>query len=192
MGFVLGTGDLSELAQGYCTYNDDHMSNYNVNCDIPKILVRYLITWFVDADIFGQGVSKNLYDISKTPISAELIKSERAGAIGQFTENEIGSNILRDFFMYHLVRKDESPDKIFYLACLAFKDEFEPKVIIKWLKSFYRLFFANQFKRDCAPNGPMIGTISASPRGYLRLPLDAGVPSSWQMILDNIKRELKK
>lgn len=192
LGFVIGTGDLSEAAQGWCTYNGDHMSSYNINCDVPKTLVKFLVSSLAKVDVFGSTVSKILLDILNTPISPELVKAGKNGEIGQKTEDEIGPYDLHDFFLYHIVRKGESPEKVFYLACIAFQNVFDGLAILKWLKSFYKRFFANQFKRDCVPNGPMIGTISLSPRGYWRMPSDAAVPASWLETLEQIESIVKE
>ncbi len=172
-GFVIGTGDLSELALGFATYNGDHMSMYNVNCSIPKTLIRYLIKYFAD---FGGGRLKEiLYDILDTPVSPELLPPDEAGAISQVTEDIVGPYELHDFFLYCMMRTGFSPEKIFYLANVAFKGKYDEKTILKWLKKFYYRFFAQQYKRSAVPDGPKVGSVSLSPRGDWRMPSDACV-----------------
>ena len=170
-GFVIGTGDLSELALGWCTYNGDHMSMYAVNASIPKTLVRYLVAWFKDKET---GRKKEiLQDILATPISPELLPPTESGKILQKTESAIGPYVLHDFFLYHFLRLGESPKKIYMLACLTFKDSFSKEEIKKWLKVFITRFFTQQFKRNCMPDGIKVGSVSLSPRGDLRMPSDA-------------------
>ena len=170
-GFVIGTGDLSELALGWCTYNGDHMSMYAVNASIPKTLVRYLVAWFKDKET---GRKKEiLQDILATPISPELLPPTESGKILQKTESAIGPYVLHDFFLYHFLRLGESPKKIYMLACLTFKDSFSKEEIKKWLKVFITRFFTQQFKRNCMPDGIKAGSVSLSPRGDLRMPSDA-------------------
>ncbi|MCD8238285.1 MAG: NAD(+) synthase [Clostridiales bacterium] len=172
-GFVIGTGDLSELALGFATYNGDHMSMYNVNCSIPKTLIRYLIKYFAD---FGGGRLKEiLYDILDTPVSPELLPPNEAGAISQVTEDIVGPYELHDFFLYCMMRTGFPPEKIFYLANVAFKGKYDEKTILKWLKKFYYRFFAQQYKRSAVPDGPKVGSVSLSPRGDWRMPSDACV-----------------
>ena len=169
-GFVIGTGDLSELALGWCTYNGDHMSMYAVNASIPKTLVRYLVAWFKDKET---GRKKEiLQDILATPISPELLPPTESGKILQKTESAIGPYVLHDFFLYHFLRLGESPKKIYMLACLTFKDSFPKEEIKKWLKVFITRFFTQQFKRNCMPDGIKVGSVSLSPRGDLRMPSD--------------------
>ena len=170
-GFVIGTGDLSELALGWCTYNGDHMSMYAVNASIPKTLVRYLVAWFKDKE--KDHKKEILQDILATPISPELLPPTESGKILQKTESAIGPYVLHDFFLYHFLRLGESPKKIYMLACLTFKDSFSKEEIKKWLKVFITRFFTQQFKRNCMPDGIKVGSVSLSPRGDLRMPSDA-------------------
>ena len=170
-GLVIGTGDLSELALGWCTYNGDHMSMYAVNASIPKTLVRYLVAWFKDKE--KDHKKEILQDILATPISPELLPPTESGKILQKTESAIGSYVLHDFFLYHFLRLGESPKKIYMLACLTFKDSFSKEEIKKWLKVFITRFFTQQFKRNCMPDGIKVGSVSLSPRGDLRMPSDA-------------------
>ncbi|MDO5393961.1 MAG: NAD(+) synthase [Mycoplasmatota bacterium] len=172
-GLVIGTGDLSELALGWCTYNGDHMSMYSVNTSIPKTLVRYLVDWVADkSDAKKKEVIKDILD---TPISPELLPPDEAGNILQKTESSIGPYVLHDFFLYHFLRYGASPKKIFFLAKRTFKESFTAKEILKWLKVFLKRFFTQQFKRNCVPDGIKVGTVSLSPRGDLRMPSDAAV-----------------
>jgi len=171
-GLVIGTGDLSELALGWCTYNGDHMSMYAVNCSIPKTLVRYLVQWVAD-NMAEPGAKEVLHRILDTPISPELLPPGANGDIFQKTEEIIGPYELHDFFLYHMVRYGASPRKILFLASHAFKGKYADDVILKWLRVFYRRFFSQQFKRSCLPDGPKVGTISLSPRGDWRMPSDA-------------------
>ncbi|ADY57134.1 NH(3)-dependent NAD(+) synthetase [Syntrophobotulus glycolicus DSM 8271] len=171
-GIVVGTGDLSELALGWCTYNGDHMSNYAVNAGIPKTLVKYLVSWYADTSQ-NTKVTKTLQDILATPISPELLPADRTGEIEQKTEEKIGSYDLHDFFLYHMMRWGYSPKKIFLLAELAFQDKFDSSEILRWLKVFYQRFFSQQFKRSCLPDGPKVGSVCLSPRGDWRMPSDA-------------------
>lgn len=176
-GLVIGTGDLSELALGWCTYNGDHMSMYAVNVSIPKTLVRYLVKYFADTEKV-EKCRKTILDILDTPISPELLPPDKNGNIKQETENVVGPYILHDFFLYHFMRYGASPDKIRYIANKTFKDMYDSETIDKWLKFFIKRFFNQQFKRSCLPDGPKVGTISVSPRGDLRMPSDAD-SSTW-------------
>ena len=170
-GLVIGTGDLSELALGWCTYNGDHMSMYAVNTSIPKTLVRYLVAWVKDTT---DGKKKEvLQDILDTPISPELLPPDEAGNILQKTESSIGPYVLHDFYLYHFLRYGATPKKIYTLAKHTFKNSFSKEEIKKWLKVFIRRFFTQQFKRNCIPDGVKVGSISLSPRGDLRMPSDA-------------------
>lgn len=171
-GLVVGTGDLSELALGWSTYNGDHMSMYAVNCGVPKTLVKYLVTWYSENIATGKTVSI-LKSIADTPISPELMPPNENGEIEQKTEDIIGPYELHDFFLYYMIRHRADPGKILYLARIAFKDQYDEKTIKKWLKVFYRRFFSQQFKRSCIPDGPKVGTVSLSPRGDWRMPSDA-------------------
>jgi NAD+ synthase (glutamine-hydrolysing) len=172
-GIVIGTGDLSELALGWCTYNGDHMSMYGVNSSIPKTLVRYLVQWFAD-----DRNSDVLRDILDTPVSPELLPPTD-GKISQVTEDLVGPYELHDFFLYYLLRFGFSPSKILFLAKHSdLAKSYSDDVILKWLKTFYHRFFSQQFKRSCMPDGAKVGTINLSPRGDWRMPSDAMV-SAW-------------
>lgn len=171
-GFVVGTGDLSEAALGWCTFNGDHMSMYHVNAGIPKTLVRYLINWCADEEFSG-APAKVLHDIANTPISPELLPVNAAGGQGQQTEDVVGPYELHDFFLYHLVRHGATPKKIVFLAENAFAGKYNQATIIRWLEVFVRRFFAQQFKRSAFPDGPKIGSVALSPRGDWRMPSDA-------------------
>jgi NAD+ synthase (glutamine-hydrolysing) len=171
-GLVIGTGDLSELALGWCTYNGDHMSMYAVNCSIPKTLVKFLVKWVAE-NVSKKETSDILYRVIDTPISPELLPPTGKGEINQKTEDIVGPYELHDFFLYHMIRYGADPQKIKYLAQHAFGDQYDAETILKWLKVFYRRFFSQQFKRSCLPDGPKVGTISLSPRGDWRMPSDA-------------------
>lgn len=182
-GLVIGTGDLSELALGWCTYNGDHMSMYAVNTSIPKTLVRYLVAWVKDTT---DGKKKEvLQDILDTPISPELLPPDEAGNILQKTESSIGPYVLHDFYLYHFLRYGATPKKIYTLAKHTFKNSFSKEEIKKWLTVFIRRFFTQQFKRNCIPDGVKVGSISLSPRGDLRMPSDASM-EAWLKELDQI------
>lgn len=182
-GLVIGTGDLSELALGWCTYNGDHMSMYAVNTSIPKTLVRYLVAWIKDTT---DGKKKEvLQDILDTPISPELLPPDEAGNILQKTESSIGPYVLHDFYLYHFLRYGATPKKIYTLAKQTFKNSFSKEEIKKWLKVFIRRFFTQQFKRNCIPDGVKVGSISLSPRGDLRMPSDANY-ETWIKELEDI------
>lgn len=170
-GIVVGTGDLSELALGWCTYNGDHMSMYSVNASIPKTLVEYIIKWVADN---SKEEYKNIINaILDTPISPELLPPDENGNIEQKTEEQVGPYILHDFFLYHFLRYGAEPKKIYILACKTFKNDFKKEDIKHWLQVFIKRFFTQQFKRNCMPDGPKVGTVSLSPRGDLRMPSDA-------------------
>ncbi len=171
-GLVVGTGDLSELALGWATYNGDHMSMYGVNASVPKTLVRHLVEWVAhqSADL---AVRDTLLDIAATPISPELIPTDNEGNIAQVTEDLVGPYVLHDFFLYHFLRWGFRPRKLFMLAQQAFEGEFDADVIKKWLTTFCRRFFMQQFKRSCLPDGPKVGSCSLSPRGDWRMPSDS-------------------
>lgn len=171
-GLVIGTGDLSELALGWCTYNGDHMSMYSVNCGVPKTLVKYLVKWVSD-NVIDHKAKDVLNNILNTPITPELLPPDPNGEIKQKTEDIIGPYELHDFFLYHIVRYGACPQKVLFLAQQAFKGEYSREVIKKWLKVFYKRFFSQQFKRSCLPDGPKVGTISLSPRGDWRMASDA-------------------
>lgn len=182
-GLVIGTGDLSELALGWCTYNGDHMSMYAVNTSIPKTLVRYLVAWVKDTT---DGKKKEvLQDILDTPISPELLPPDEAGNILQKTESSIGPYVLHDFYLYHFLRYGATPKKIYTLAKHTFKNSFSKEEIKKWLKVFIKRFFTQQFKRNCIPDGVKVGSISLSPRGDLRMPSDASY-EAWIKELEDI------
>ncbi len=169
-GIVIGTGDMSELALGWATYNGDHMSMYGVNCGVPKTLVRYLVKYVADV---SQGELKDvLLDILDTPVSPELLPPE-AGDIAQKTEDIVGPYELHDFFIYYTVKYAFEPKKIYRLAADSFDGQYDAETILKWLKTFYRRFFSQQFKRSCVPDGPKVGEISLSPRSDLKMPSDA-------------------
>lgn len=175
-GMVIGTGDMSELALGWATYNGDHMSMYGVNASVPKTLVRHLVSYYASHCCEGT-LAEVLYDVLDTPVSPELLPPED-GKISQKTEELVGPYELHDFFLYHLMRYGCEPSKIYRLARIAFAGEYDDVTILKWLKTFYRRFFSQQFKRSCLPDGPKVGTVSLSPRGDLRMPSDAAV-SIW-------------
>jgi NAD+ synthase (glutamine-hydrolysing) len=186
-GIVIGTGDLSELALGWATYNGDHMSMYAVNASIPKTLIRYLVEYEA-ARTDNETLGATLADILATPVSPELLPSED-GQISQKTENIVGPYNLHDFFLYYLMRFGFTPRKIFRLAEYAFGDEYGREFILSWLKVFYKRFFAQQFKRSCIPDGPKVGTVALSPRGDWRMPSDACV-RVWLKELDELDEEI--
>ena len=171
-GIVVGTGDLSELALGWCTYNGDHMSMYGVNGSIPKTLIRWIIEAVAEDELFAASRDV-LMDILDTPISPELLPPDAQGKIAQQTEDLVGPYALHDFYLYHMLNFGFTPTKIYTLACRAFKDDFEPAVIKKWLRTFYWRFFTQQFKRNCMPDGAKALPISFSPRGDWQMPSDA-------------------
>lgn len=181
-GFVVGTGDLSEAALGWCTFNGDHMSMYHVNIGVPKTLVRYIIDWCAESELF-QATTEVLHDISATPISPELLPSDANGDIAQKTEALVGPYDLHDFFLYHIVRHGAPPSKVCYLAELAFGPRFNRKTILKWLRVFVRRFFNQQFKRSAMPDGPKVGSVALSPRGDWRMPSDAS-SATWLAEID--------
>lgn len=185
-GLVVGTGDLSELALGWCTYNADQMSMYGVNSSIPKTLVKYLVKWYAETNV-NDKIKAILLDICDTPVSPELLPPDKEGKIAQITENNIGSYDLHDFFLYNMLRNGYSPKKIYALAVKAFINTrgFNEKNILDTLKIFYKRFFTQQFKRSCMPDGAKVGSISLSPRGDLRMPSDASY-SLWLNELENI------
>lgn len=176
-GMVVGTGDLSELALGWATYNGDQMSMYGVNAGIPKTLVRYLVKWVADTQVNPEA-SLILKDVLDTPVSPELLPADKEGKIAQKTEDIVGPYELHDFFLYYMIRFGFRPAKIYYLAQQAFAGIYRDDVIKKWLNTFLRRFFTQQFKRSCMPDGPKVGSISLSPRGDWRMPSDA-VATTW-------------
>ena len=187
-GFVVGTGDLSELALGWATYNGDHMSMYGVNNSIPKTLIKYLIKYFADTTS-DSNLKEILYDILDTPVSPELLPPDENGNIAQITEDVVGPYELHDFFLYNMMRLSFEPKKIFYIANIAFKNKYDKKTIYKWLRNYYWRFFSQQFKRSCLPDGPKVGSVSLSPRGDWRMPSDA-VSKLWLAQMDEIEKTL--
>ncbi|MBQ4474267.1 MAG: NAD(+) synthase [Lachnospiraceae bacterium] len=182
-GLVVGTGDLSELALGWATYNGDHMSMYGVNGSIPKTLVRYLVRYFAD-ETQDEVLRGTLLDVLDTPVSPELLPAE-GGKISQKTEDIVGPYELHDFFLYHMMRFGYLPSKIYRMAVYAFDGRYDGETILKWLRTFYRRFFSQQFKRSCLPDGPKVGSVALSPRGDLRMPSDA-CAALWQSDLDRL------
>ena len=176
-GLVIGTGDLSELALGWCTYNGDHMSMYSVNAGVPKTLVQYLIRYVASLPSFAEQ-SATLLDVVDTPISPELTPADANGNIAQKTEDLVGPYELHDFFLYYLLRHGFRPQKIYMLAQAAFRDKYDDDTLRHWLQTFCRRFFSQQFKRSCLPDGPKVGSVSLSPRGDWRMPSDASA-SLW-------------
>ena len=185
-GMVLGTGDLSELALGWATYNGDHMSMYGVNAGVPKTLVRHLVEWFAYDAADGSELRRILLDIAATPVSPELLPPTTGGDIAQVTEDLVGPYELHDFFLYHTLRFGSRPSKIYRLARQAFNGDYADDVILKWLRVFFRRFFSQQFKRSCLPDGPKVGSVCLSPRGDWRMPSDAS-PSIWLKEIDEIE-----
>ena len=178
-GLVVGTGDLSEMALGWATYNGDHMSMYGVNAGVPKTLVRSLVKWAAEnrfegsSDNEGRSIKDILLDIVDTPISPELLPANEKGEIQQVTEDLVGPYELHDFFIYNFMRFGYSPEKIYFLAKKAFEGSYDEETILKWLKTFVRRFFSQQFKRSCMPDGPKVGSVGLSPRGDWDMPSDA-------------------
>ena len=194
-GFVVGTGDLSELALGWATYNGDHMSMYGVNASIPKTLVKHLVTWAAN-NMADEAARTTLIDIVNTPISPELIPADENGNIKQVTEDLVGPYELHDFFLYQVLRFGFRPRKVYMLACQAFNGNgngthYPEATILKWLNTFYRRFFSQQFKRSCLPDGPKVGSCSLSPRGDWRMPSDATV-KAWTDDLATIQQSLQE
>ncbi len=185
---VLGTGDLSESALGWCTFNGDHMSMYHVNVGVPKTLVRAMIDWCACV-LFSGSAASVLRDICDTPISPELLPAGDDGSIVQRTEESVGPYALHDFFLYQVLRHQFAPSKVLYLANAVFGDEYSPAVIERWLRVFYERFFSSQFKRSCMPDGPKVGSVALSPRADWRMPSDASV-SAW--LLDLVATVHKK
>lgn len=184
-GIVIGTGDLSELALGWATYNGDHMSMYGVNSGVPKILVRYLVEWYAVTKA-SEAVGKVLADVLSTPVSPELLPPDNNGEIAQKTEDVVGPYELHDFFLYYTLRYGFSPERIFILATHAFSaDKYPTATIKKWMRVFFRRFFTQQFKRSCLPDGPKIGSVCLSPRGDWRMPSDVSA-DVWLASLDRL------
>ena len=179
---VSGTGDLSELALGWATYNGDHMSMYGVNASVPKTLVRHLVLWTAH-NVADEGCREVLEDIAATPISPELLPADEQDNITQKTEDLVGPYELHDFFLYYMVRHGFAPKKIAFLAHEAFAGQYDDDTIRKWLRTFLRRFFQQQFKRSCLPDGPKVGSCSLSPRGDWRMPSDADA-AQWLAELD--------
>ena len=182
-GIVIGTGDLSELALGWCTYNGDHMSMYGVNASIPKTLIRWMIAAIAESESFASA-REVLEDILDTPISPELLPPDASGKISQYTEDLVGPYALHDFFLYYMLRFGFTPTKIYALACRAFQGDFDGETIKKWMKAFYHRFFTQQFKRSCLPDGVKVGSVCLSPRGDWRMPSDA----SGRIWLEEVER----
>ncbi len=182
-GMVIGTGDLSELALGWATYNGDHMSMYGVNAGVPKTLVRYLVGYF--ASVAGEPLQSVLYDVLDTPVSPELLPPEENGDIAQRTEDIVGPYELHDFFMYYIMRFGFPPHKIYRIALQTFEGRYSPDVIRKWLANFVRRFFTQQFKRSCLPDGPKVGSEAISPRGDWRMPSDM-LYADWMRDVESI------
>ena len=182
-GMVIGTGDLSELALGWATYNGDHMSMYGVNASIPKTLVRHLVQYYADTHA-DESLKAVLLDILDTPVSPELIPPKE-GEITQKTEDLVGPYELHDFFLYQMIRFGYAPSKIYRMACIAFEDEYTSETILKWMKNFYHRFFTQQFKRSCVPDGPKVGSVALSPRGDWRMPSDASA-RIWKAELETL------
>lgn len=187
-GLVIGTGDLSELALGWCTYNADQMSMYGVNASIPKTLVRYIVEWCADHEFSGR-TAEVLHDICATPVSPELLPLQDGGTQAQETEKTIGPYELHDFFLYHFVRFQATPRKIMFLSQHAFGNKYDTQTRHKWLTTFFRRFFSQQFKRSPMPDGPKVGTVALSPRGDWRMPSDASA-ALWMRELEEIGREI--
>lgn len=185
-GLVVGTGDMSELALGWATYNGDHMSMYGVNCSVPKTLVRHLVRYYADT-CGDEAIRSILYDVLDTPVSPELLPP-KDGEISQKTEDLVGPYELHDFFLYYLLRFGYTPRKIYRVAKLAFAGAYDNETILKWLKKFYWRFFTQQFKRSCVPDGPKVGSVGLSPRGDLRMPSDACI-NVWKEELDALNAE---
>ncbi len=185
-GIVIGTGDLSELALGWCTYNGDHMSMYGVNSSIPKTLVKYIVQWYAEEMTDGK-IKDALLDVVCTPVSPELLPPDKEGNIVQFTEQTVGSYDLNDFFLYNMIRNGYEPSKIYYLSKIAFEEIFNDDVILETLNKFYKRFFTQQFKRSCLPDGVKVGSVSLSPRGDWRMPSDA----SYELWINELK-EIQK
>ena len=184
-GIVVGTGDLSELALGWCTYNADHMSMYGVNCSVPKTLVRYLVLYYAETTPDKQ-LHDVLMDVLDTPVSPELLPPDKDGKIAQKTEDLVGPYELHDFFLYYIMRFGYTPSKIYRLAKYTFDGDYDKETIYKWLRTFYWRFFAQQFKRSCLPDGPKVGSVALSPRGDWRMPSDASV-NMWIKDIENIE-----
>ena len=183
-GMVIGTGDMSELALGWATYNGDHMSMYGVNASVPKTLVRHLVRYYADT-CEDRKLADVLYDVLDTPVSPELLPPED-GKISQKTEDLVGPYELHDFYLYQILRYGFTPTKVYRMARWAFAGSYDDEMILKWLKTFYRRFFTQQFKRSCVPDGPKVGSLALSPRGDLRMPSDASM-NLWMQELESLR-----
>jgi NAD+ synthase (glutamine-hydrolysing) len=184
---VVGTGDMSELALGWATYNGDQMSMYGINASVPKTLVRYMVDWYARNRAEGK-LRESLLDVVATPVSPELLPSNN-GEIAQKTEDVVGPYELHDFFLYCLLRRRYAPTKIVKLATIAFEGMYSKADILKWLKVFFRRFFSQQFKRSAMPDGPKVGAVGLSPRGDLHMPSDAH-ERAWMQEVEDMEREL--
>lgn len=186
-GLVVGTGDLSELALGWATYNGDHMSMYSVNADVPKTLIRHIVAVYADnAEKDGQSaLAAVLRDVLNTPVSPELLPADADGNIAQKTEDLVGPYEIHDFYLYHMIRFGDAPDKLFRLAKIAFAGVYSDEILLKWLKNFVRRFFAQQFKRSCLPDGPKVGSVGFSPRGDWKMPSDASA-KAWMNLAESL------
>lgn len=188
-GLLIGTGDLSEMALGWCTYNGDHMSMYAVNAGVPKTLVRHLVQYYAEEETSGE-LSEILLDVLDTPVSPELLPPEENGSIAQKTEDLVGPYELHDFFLYQMLAAGLPPRRIFHMAQTAFSGQYDDKTILKWLRTFYRRFFSQQFKRSCSVDGPKVVCVDLSPRGSLRMPSDAAA-AAWLREVDGLEEELE-
>ena len=183
-GMVVGTGDLSELALGWATYNGDHISMYGVNAGVPKTLVRHIVRYYAEVSD-SPDLRDVLISIFDTPVSPELLPADESGNIAQITEDLVGPYELHDFFLYNGIRWGFSPKKVFRLAMYAFEGAYDRETILKWLRTFYRRFFSQQFKRSCLPDGVKIGSVTLSPRGDWRMPSDAS-SAVWLKEIDEL------
>ncbi len=187
-GLVVGTGDLSELALGWCTDNADQISMYHVNAGVPRTLVRHLVEWCAESLFSGEAAAV-LHDISLTPSTPELLPPEAGGVLGQETEAAIGPYLLHDFFLFYSVRYAFAPHKVFTLARHAFDGQYAPEEILRWLRVFYGRFFAHQFKRSAMPDGPKVDSVALSPSGDWRMPSDVD-NALWRQEIAQLEREL--
>ena len=187
-GMVVGTGDMSELALGWATYNGDQMSMYGINSSVPKTLVKHMVEWYAKNRAEGK-LSEALLDVVATPVSPELLPATESGEIAQKTEDVVGPYELHDFFLYCTLRRRYAPAKIVMLATLAFEGTYSKTEIVKWLKVFFRRFFSQQFKRSAMPDGPKVGAVGLSPRGDLHMPSDAQ-ERAWVREIEDMEREL--
>ncbi|MBP3290658.1 MAG: NAD(+) synthase [Alistipes sp.] len=187
-GLVIGTGDMSELALGWATYNGDHMSMYGVNSSVPKTIIRYLVGWYAET-LTNNMAKAALLDIVDTPVSPELLPADEKGEIAQKTEDLVGPYELHDFFLYNFVKQGFSPTKILFLAGLAFEGRYDQKTILKWMHTFFRRFFTQQFKRSAMPDGPKVGTISLTARADWRMPSDASA-ALWLAECEELKKQI--